>query len=313
MKRILGLSSIIAPLLLIGCGSNDSNETHQTNVSFLVSDAPVDSADAVSIGFSQVELVPSSGESIFLDVVPNNPSDDYAQIDLLQYQGTDSALIVSQQPVPAGQYKNLILHITKESNVNYVIDNNGQQPLKQPSNKLQLGSFSVDEQNTQEFTIEFDLRQSLVMRGNENSNNGYILKPHGVTILDNDNAASLSGTVDPSLFCADGAESGYVYLYSGLDLAASMLIDLVDEHDSEFDSSVPVPEGSHTPVASTGVDDSGAYSFGYLSSGNYTAAFACDAKGDDPIQYDAIPIANPDGSVHETTLETGKSHILDFS
>lgn len=146
-----------------------------------------------------------------LDVEPDSPGVDYQQLDLLDYQGSDSELIITQQPIPVGEYKNLILHISDDSNVNFVVDAQGTQPLKQPSNKLQLGGFTVSEDATQAFTIEFDLRKSLVMRGNQNNNNGYILKPHGVTIVDNEKAATLKVTAP---VCAL-EDANFVYLYQG--------------------------------------------------------------------------------------------------
>ena len=300
---------------LYGCG-NDASTSATANTSFAVSDAPVDDASSVTIAFTQVELVNSDGESIFLDVTPTNPNDDYEQIDLLDYQGEDSAVIVSSLPVPIGSYQNLILHISSESGVNFVDDQNGTNELKQPSNKLRLGSFEITEAATQAFTIEFDLRQSLVMRGNLGNNNGYILKPHGVTILDS-SAVSLNGTVDQNLFTADASctvdTKNYIYLYSGVGLAVADLIDLVDEADEEFDANTPVPVGAIAPYASTEVADNGEYSFGFLPAGDYTVAFTCNGDGDDPIQYDsAVSIPLPIDKVSEVTLTPEASGVVNF-
>lgn len=307
----MALSS--AALLLAGCGGGDDSSVQTAKVSFSVSDAPVDSASSVTIGFSQIELVQEDGSSIYLDVDPSDPSTDYEQIDLLDYQGQDSALIVSQQSVPVGTYKNLILHISTESNVNFVVDDDGTQALKQPSNKLQLGGFTVTSEATQAFTIEFDLRYSLVMRGNSGSSNGYILKPHGVTILSNSDAASLSGTVDPSLFdegtCVSGS-GNYVYLYQG-SVADSTLGDLADESDAEFNT--VVPDGVEIPYASATVGDDGSYAFGYLPQGDYTVAFNCNGDDDGAIQYDGLTIPLPAGQVEEVTLAAGEAGSVDFS
>lgn len=215
MKILPWMALSSAALLLAGCGGGDDSSVQTSKVSFSVSDAPVDSASSVTIGFTQVELVQADGSSIYLDVNPSDPSMDYEQIDLMDYQGTDSKLIITSQSIPVGTYKNLILHISTESNVNFVVDEDGTQALKQPSNKLQLGSFTVSDEATQAFTIEFDLRYSLVMRGSSGSTNGYILKPHGVSIVSNDEATSLSGTVDPTLFdegTCSLSTGKYVYL-----------------------------------------------------------------------------------------------------
>ncbi len=300
-------------ILLSGCG-DDSSSTQTANVSFAVSDAPVDEASSVTIGFTQIELVKSNGESITLDVEPSTESNDYEQIDLLDYQGQDSALLVTQQPIPVGTYKNLILHISNEANVNFVVDNEGTQELKQPSNKLKLGSFEVTADATQQFTIEFDLRQSLVMRGNNGSTNGYILKPHGVTIMNNSEAASLAGVVDPTWFddtnCSESV-GNFVYLYQG-DAGDKTLVDLIDEIDSEFNTGDALPASYIAPYASAGVNEQGQYEFGYLPSGNYTLAFSCNVTSDDPIQYDALSIPSPANLVSPVTLFSGEQSTVDF-
>nr|MCG6272052.1 DUF4382 domain-containing protein [Vibrio vulnificus] len=65
--------------------------------------------------------------------------------------------------------------MTNENGVNYVLDENGHQPLKQPSNKLKLGSPDLPSEAVQLYTIEFDPRRRLsVMRGTLGSNNRYI-------------------------------------------------------------------------------------------------------------------------------------------
>lgn len=314
--KVLPLTCLTASaLFLYGCGGGDSDSTQTSNVSFAVSDAPVDEASSVTIGFTQIELVKSNGQSIYLDVEPSEPSNDYEQVDLLDYQGKDSKLIVSSQPVPVGTYKNLILHISSESGVNFVDDNDGTQALKQPSNKLQLGGFEVTAKATQQFTIEFDLRQSLVMRGNSGTTNGYILKPHGVTIINNSEAASLSGTVDPTWFsegtCAAGS-GNYVYLYQG-DVTDENLIDLIDETDSTFSTGDSLPDTYAVPYATADVDDSGAYAFGYLPSGDYTVAITCDGGNDDSIEYDGIEIPSFTSLLKTITLDKNVTSTLNFA
>ncbi|WP_165313644.1 DUF4382 domain-containing protein [Vibrio ziniensis] len=313
--KVLPILLLTAPVLLLsGCGSDDSGSARTSNVSFAVSDAPVDEASSVTIGFTQVELVKSDGESIHLDVEPAIPSNDYEQIDLLDYQGQDSALIITQQPIPVGTYQNLILHISDESDVNFVVDAEGTQDLKQPSNKLKLGGFEVTEDATQSFTIEFDLRKSLVMRGNTDSNKGYILKPHGVTILNNSEAANLTVTVNSSLYasieeCPTTAESTFVYLYQGTE---GTPIDLVDQTDSDYVEGATLPTDAVAPYATASVSEvDGTYQFGYLPTGEYTVAFVCDGSADDSIQYDELTIPQPSNLITTMSLSAG-SNTLDM-
>ncbi|PMH40861.1 hypothetical protein BCU68_15945 [Vibrio sp. 10N.286.49.B3] len=309
-------SIYLLPFILIGCGGSGSDDAEDktARVSFSVSDAPVDDADEVVIAFDAIELKHQNGKSYQISVVDTDEEKDYQQVDLLEYQGTDAKLIASDEEIAVGTYKEMILHI-KAGNLNWV-EANGTHDLKIPSNKLQLGGFEVTDESVQSFTIEFDLRKGLVLRGNSGNNNGYILKPHGVSIIDNGSAASLKGNVDLPLFTSgEGCETGlgnFVYLYQGHNHSDSVLLDNVDFDDEEYNDAVALPEFYVTPYASTEVAENGDYAFGYLPSGDYTVAFSCSAENDDPVQYDQLVIANPAEQVTEIVLPSTKEVIHDF-
>ncbi|WP_033197560.1 DUF4382 domain-containing protein [Moritella dasanensis] len=315
MKLIKCCAVVVSSLLLTACG-NDNDDTAYSSVSFSVSDAPVDSADNVVIAFDQLEFIQADGTRIIVAVDEDTAGHNYQQIDLLDYPGSNSALILTDQVLPVGDYKELIIHIEANKALSYVNDSNGTNELKQPSNKLKLGSFTIKDETVQSFTIEFDLRQSLVMRGNIGNNNGYILKPHGVTIIDNDTAASLKGTVDSNLFAVPPCVNdtgNYVYLYEGHNLDSTTLVDNFDADDDEFNNILPV-SGSSVPYASTSVDlSTGDYAFGFLPSGNYTVAFTCSAVGDDPVQFDALTIPDPTSQLQKVTLLDSQEVIHNFN
>jgi len=300
---------------MVGCSDNEDDGTAFSSVSFSVSDAPVDSADAVVIAFDQLEFIHANGTRLMVAVDDDNTGHAYQQIDLLDYPGSNAALILTEELLPVGDYKELIIHIEADNDLSYVTDNSGKHNLKQPSNKLKLGSFTINDVSVQGFTIEFDLRQSLVMRGNSGNNNGYILKPHGVTIIDNDTAASLKGTVESTLFSAGNCDNdigNYVYLYAGHDLDSIKFVDNFDVGDDEFNGALPV-SGSLLPYASTSVElSTGDYAFGYLPSGDYTVAFSCSAIGDDPVQFDDLTIADPTWQFAEVELLDSQEVIYDF-
>lgn len=322
MKRQYSLPSLLLTsgtmLLLTGCGGSDSPaepEITMSRVSFAVSDAPVDSAEQVVVAFDQIELLRNGEDNIVLDVQGENGA-TFRQIDLLQYQGSDSTLIVSNQPIPAGTYDNLILHVLDESSgsdLSYVVNDSGQQiPLKQPSNRLQLGGFTVAADSVQQFTIEFNLRQSLV----ENQNGQrYNLKPHGVTIVNNAEVASISGTVDVSLFATEGCsfdQGNFVYLYPGHGLT-NTLADLYDPDVNTTEILVPTVM-AYTSAAVTYTEGNFAdYQFGFIPAGDYTVAFSCSPIEDNPEQYDGITIPNPTGQVHEITVTAGQTTTQNFT
>ncbi|MDG3085497.1 DUF4382 domain-containing protein [Vibrio hannami] len=290
-------------MTLLGCNSSDGSD-NTALVSFSVSDAPVEDTTEVVVAFDALELIHENGHRYFLNVVDTNEHSDYQQIDLLEHQGSNSKLILSDERIAKGHYKNLIIHIKPNADLNWVMAN-GQHDLKVPSNKLQLGSFEVTEETVQSFTIEFDLRQSLVLRGNNTNNSGYNLKPQGVKIVDNGSATSIWGNVEPALFsegeaCSDDG-GNVVYLYQGHDHNAAALVDNIDTLDDDYLNNSELPEGFVVPYASVSVMENGDYYFGFIPSGNYTIAFTCSAYVDDPIQYDQIKIANPNEQSAEIT------------
>ena len=317
--KLLMLSCAV--LALAGCNSDDSSNsgTPPTNstalVSFSVSDAPVDDAQEVVVAFDALELIHENGQRYFLNVVGTESSDDYQQIDLLDYQGSDSKLILSDERIAIGNYKELIVHTKSNQSLQWVTAN-GHHDLKVPSNKLKLGGFEVTAETVQSFTIEFDLRKSLVLRGNNSNNNGYILKPHGVKIVDNGSASSLWGNVDPALFSQGDACStdggNFVYLYQGHNHTEGSLVDNIDIDDQDYNNDFELPEGHVEPYASVGVELNGDYYFGFIPAGDYTVAFTCSAYIDDPIQYDQILIANPSEQVAEISLPPTQEYEHNF-
>lgn len=324
--KYTAISAALA-LGLVGCGGDSGGDAKTSNVSFFVSDAPVDNAEEVVIAVNKIEVTAEDGSTYIKDLSDGN--NDYVQFDILDYEGVERLLIAEDFVLPAVSYKSMILHVVPDNSasINYVLNDQVQYPIKQPSNKLKLGGFDVNVEGTQGFTIEFDLRKSLAERG-LNAKNGYILKPHGISIHDNTTVARLSGTVASELYDGDKcpvddseqAVGGFVYLYPGHDLNVSDLVDNLDPTDDEFDGNTP-PEGYVTAVASVSIEPTtGAYEFGYIASGEYTAAFSCNASGDDPIIWDELDIpytqtseGSGDDGLIEISLTDGQDLTQDFT
>jgi hypothetical protein len=301
-------------LLLTACGGSDSDsKTNTTKVSFAVADAPVDDAAEVWIAVDAIELVKEGQDNILIDVKDGNQ--EYAQVDLKQFQGGDSKIILDETELEPGVYQNLILHVLDESdgdNFSYVKEavNGIDVPMKQPSQKLKLGSFEVTSEGVQRFTIHFDLRTALVQNKNGQR---YNLKPHGVTIVDNETVATLSGMVDQNLFTCIGVgdenKGNFVYLYPGHSLP--VLVDNYDENTAQTD----LPAGAVPPAYSTAVVSSVndySYAFGFIPAGEYTVAFTCSGLNDDETLYDGMVIPNPTTQTHEVTLSNDVDSVQDF-
>ncbi|MCQ1060951.1 DUF4382 domain-containing protein [Photobacterium sp. DNB23_23_1] len=299
--------------LLSACGSDSSNDSTQyAKVSFSVSDAPVDTMSEVMVAFDKIELQHENGNRYIIEVDEDDDGYGYQGIDLLDYQGKDSALIVTDEEIPVGQYKSMILHILSDESASYswvVESGGGKENLGVPSSKLKLGGFDVSTQAVQSFTLEFDLRQALVERGG--SGKGYHLKPNGVKIVDNDAASSLWGSVDLNLYDGDLCliNDGFVYLYQNHGLWGKQLS---DNADSEY-----LPDGYVAPYSSAPVvwnDETNQleYGFGFIPAGEYTAAFTCNAADDHPETFDNIQIANPEEQREEVILYQTKETRFDF-
>ncbi|MGY5452469.1 DUF4382 domain-containing protein [Agarivorans sp. MS3-6] len=310
--RVSLVASTITGLLACGGdGGSDITPPSTAKVSFSIADAPVDSAQEVNVSYASMTLLRTGQDDIELPLEDENG--DPLSINLLDYQNGDSLLVLSEAELPVGEYNELILNTYEcpqnqngsSEFCNVLEDSNAVIPLKTPSNKLRLGSFTVTTEGTQAYTIDFNLRKSLVSTANGQS---YNLKPHGVTIIDNTTIGSISGTVDPNLFSAGECladQGNVVYLYTA---PIGELEILGDEFDPEIDTDVS--ELVRAPYASKMVsldDDSNdyLYSFAHLPAGEYVVAFSCSAQNDDPELYDEIIIADPIGQAETITVTEG--------
>lgn len=291
-------------------------------VSFSISDAPLDSVTSVNVTFDSITLKSANDNQdddsgILLPVLDSEGNASTITIDLMQYQNGDEKLLIGNTSIAEGDYSHLILNTSGcPQNQNgstefcWVIDQDGRKPLKTPSNKLKLGEFSVTNVAEQSYTIEFNLRSSLVSTANGAS---YNLKPHGVRIIDAMTDSMLLGDVDVNLLTAgEGCEGVFqvdtdhgkvVYLYQH-NFANNET--MMDEYDVDIVKNT-LPVDAVKPIASTNVSfDSEQnryfYNFAHLMAGEYTVAFSCSAIGDDPEEYDGIVIANPESQRHTLTL-----------
>jgi hypothetical protein len=306
-----------------GGGSGGSSATAPGTVSFGLSDAPIDDLSKVVITIDGIELKPKDGDDCDDDLESDDCAyidhfttedgdlDDTIQVDLMTLQGSDNQIIVEEIELEAGEYSQLRLSVIDEDiNYSYVEETTGEiKELKVPSDGLKLGGFTVENAGVQVFVIEFDLRKAMTANGKPGEYFRYILKPTGVRVVEVETAASISGTVDPSLFVGNidceskvNPEAGnIIYIYKGQGLVTANLADNFDSTDES------APADAIAPYTSQSAADDGSYGIAYLPAGDYTLAFSCEAEDDNPGLYDGIVIPSPETEIVELTLSEGES------
>ena len=327
--RVL-ISTVSMVTLLSACGGSEGGSnfigvgggTDRTgSVSIGISDAPVDDVKEVWIEVDKITFKKSGNDDVVVDRFTssdlNISDEDSFQIDLLDYQGGNQAIVINDIELPAGRYTNMVLTILDEDlNRSYVVeldDERKQLNIPVASDTLSLGSFTVEADGTQTFTIEFNLRKALTYTAGTVGN--YNLKVRGIRIQDNDGDRAITGTVDSSLFntespCDDKADpnvGNIVYLYEGHNLNVNNLADIFDPADSD----TAVPDNAIEPFAAEAVVENGLgqwiYRFAFLPAGDYTLVFSCNAADDDPEDYDGLTLPLPSDQIIELTTTSSSA------
>lgn len=305
-KNVL-IPFLFAPIIfaISACGGSDSSE--QAKFSLGISDAPIDEAESVFIEIDEITISGPDTKVISEFTNEYNEIVDTIKINLLDFQGTDQLKIVDEAQgvtMAPGTYSMELLVVDAGSYVQ--LDNDETEyNIKVPSSRLRLGDFevastSIQIGDTPAYTIEFSLRESLVMRGNTPTKNGFIIKPHGVHIVSE--YGTLKGNVS-----TDNTNLGscIVYLYEG---APTELGDSYDAEDETFEGDTPT---ATAPLISTLVAIDGTYSIGFIAEGSYTVALMCGTD-DDNIQYEELTIPSPDGNIETVDIIKGDVKTVDF-
>ena len=262
-------------LLLSSCGSDGDSADALGALSFAITDSPVDAAEKVVVRFNGIEIKPADGDAISFDF--SSPRD----IDLLALQGGNAAPLISGESVPAGNYNWVRLKVSAvQDNIfdSYIQIDGIQYELRIPSGNetgLKLVSgFTVAQGGNANYTIDFDLRKSVVAPPGQAP--VMMLKP-ALRLVNNIEVGTMTGVVDSSLIAAEceGEATGAVYVYSGSD---------VSPDDLDGDAGDPLTSGAVT------LDEGGTYRYtiAFLAAGNYTASYSCDTDADDPESDDSL-------------------------
>jgi hypothetical protein len=305
MTRPALLGSLIIPcfaaLALGGCGSGGDGSAPETGqLTVGITDAPLDAAAAVVVTFTGVELKPHGGQAFSIDFAADKT------LDLMSLQGVNRALILDDEIVPAGDYDWMRLKVKADPSVagdSYLqLETDGAQcELRVPSGaesglKLIRG-FTVGAGSTTDFTIDFDLRKSVVAPPGQKGGDplacggqAFLLKPV-LRVVDNLAVGAITGRVDPAVIARScpGDQSapypGNVYLFGPVPTGGTVAPD-------DYDGIADDPGGSDA-LASAMVDpDTFEYTIGFVPGGEYVVAYTCDA---DDVDVDADASDDPAG------------------
>lgn len=307
---IIGSTALVA--LALAChGGGSSGNTRE--VSFGVSDAPVGNLSSVTITIASMTLQRDGDDDVVIETFDTDEGPvEQITIDLLDYQGSASKIIVEEIELEIGDYDNLRLEILDEdTNESYVIEDGSmdRKLLKVPSDELKLGGFDVEADGSAIFIIEFNLMRAMTYNPGPDR---YILKPRGVRVVGVETAGTIQGDVAADLLDDCGSEdptrASIVYLYEGIGLVEDDLADL-------FDPTVDMaaPPTAIEPFAAETLGEDNHYTFAFVPAGDYTVAFSCDAIADDADLFDDIVIPNPEGQIVEVSPGQGDDLACDFA
>lgn len=272
LKTVAAMS--VVALAVAGCNTEGSGTG---SLSLDVTDAPIDSAEAVNVVFEGVDIRSASGALVEITY------DEPRTINLLDYQGGAVAPLLDDESLSSGDYEWIRLRVDASREAggsNIVLDDGSEHDLFIPSGaqtglKLVSG-FTVPVDGSVAFTIDFDLRRSVVVTGGPDPS--YMLKPT-LRLLDNSQVGTITGTVSSTTVtdlgnCEAGAA---VYVYEGAD---------VEPGDVGGDGNEPLVTAMVDTLV-PGVTEY-EYTVAFLTEGEYTLAFTCDADSDDPEAADTL-------------------------
>jgi hypothetical protein len=302
--KALVLTATVA--VLAACGGDDDKQKTGT-LMLGITDAPVDYAAEVVVQFSGVELKPAGGAPMSFEFTPAKT------FNLLELTGTERAMLLDGVEIPAGNYEWVRLMVDADPNVagdSYlVLEVGGEQceigvPSGDEVGLRLVRGFTVAAGSITDFTIDFDLRKSVVAPPGQQTvvdtcgNQAYRLKPV-LRMVNNLQVGSISGTVAPGLIAAECPVDlstpypGNVYLFGPVATTDPDDAILVDDYDG-----VEADPNGDDAIASAIVDsNTGNYTIGFVAPGKYKVAYTCDLED---VMVDADAVTNPEETVDFT-------------
>lgn len=277
--RLIPLLVTSFSLALAACGGGEGFVSNTGHLELGITDAPVDSAEAVVIHVTSATLHGPDGDTTVnvLDPMTKTPGRD---IDLLLLQGGQWTGLFDET-VTAGHYSWIRLGLDLDQS--YIQIAGAQHGLRCTSCET-VGyrinrSFDVEPGGaTLALMLDFDVRKSIT--DPNGSAPEYILRPT-VRLIESAASGAISGTVDATLISSLGGGDCNVYVYSGHNAQP-------DDVYIPIDTAVPDTQNNPVTTAKVATDGTHAYTAAFLPAGEYTLAVTCDAANDPAANDDTL-------------------------
>jgi len=299
----LAVVALLTGVLLYGCGGDgdgDGDAPRQTGqLTLSVTDAPVDRAAALYLTLESATLQGVEGSQ---DQGPFPIPETHRLVNLMEYTGTGSAMLLNDLEIPVGTYKlrlDVDLAFTELAQSSWIafaasappctdplpqgaVWSEDQQtcryPLRIPSGEQSgfkpKGDVTITAGGMSRFTVEFDLRRNVIDPHGTQSI-AYVLKPTGLRLVNDTEVGTITGTLDTALFPATCTPTdAKVYVYDRAGATGPFAADDMHLVNEALVTSVPVQALSGPAPVAYG------YLVGFIPEGTYAVALTCEA--DDP-------------------------------
>ncbi|WEL23852.1 DUF4382 domain-containing protein [Candidatus Nanohalovita haloferacivicina] len=166
MERIYAIALLAAVIAVSGCTSTTSSDTGQFELLISDQQAAIDDFDYLNVEFSHANIFAVNNSSVNVQQVSLNNT---SAVDLTQVRNLTAESLVNTT-LPAGNYSKIELYSER---INASVDGENVD-VKIPPGKLMITKpFEVRPNETTSFV--FDIQ--VVLRGNQQNNQGYILRP----------------------------------------------------------------------------------------------------------------------------------------
>ncbi len=259
-----------------------------------IADAPVDQATHVVVQVTEIELLKEGEDGKTFTFAP------VRSVDLLQFSGGRSTILLDNVQVPEGDYSGLRMTINSDETdpLSYVDLVTGREPLFLPATNEALLTidepFTIERRKQLDLTIDFDLRQSVLPP--ESDGDPYELKP-ALRLIKDEDAAAITGSVSDALAGASGC-SAAVYVFAGQ-----------DSEPNDVGSNADIVASERVDTGTVSSDFS--YDVAFLPAGDYTVAFTCDAIDDNPRTDEADTVVSF-GARTNVTVSAGETVTVNF-